>query len=166
MPSLIRFISLILNTSIEHLPIDARTRPISSTEVEGSIPIKRSSLSAICYRLSLLILAIPSKRVEPMASSRIRQLRRLLKALHASADFLPPAGYYANLLDDFDRLTGHSSEIECEGISERRTFWARNLNDQSPVHFSLKPTTGVDVDVITGVFDPSFDSSFFLNSQE
>ncbi|CAL1677467.1 unnamed protein product [Lasius platythorax] len=57
--------------------------------------------------------------VRSRRSGRIRQLRRLLKALHASADFLPPAGYYADLLDDFDKLTGHSSsEIECEVIYE------------------------------------------------
>ncbi|KMQ89301.1 hypothetical protein RF55_11081 [Lasius niger] len=52
-------------------------------------------------------------------SGRIRQLRRLLNALRASADFLPPAGYYADLLDDFDRLTGHPLELECKVVYEK-----------------------------------------------
>jgi hypothetical protein len=53
-------------------------------------------------------------------SGRIRQLRRLLKALHASADFLPPAGYYADLLEDFDRLAGYPNpRVECEILYEK-----------------------------------------------
>ncbi|CAL1672938.1 unnamed protein product [Lasius platythorax] len=59
--------------------------------------------------------------VRSQRSGRIRQLRRLIKSLHAVANFIPPAGYYADLLEDFNRLTGHSSapEIECEVIYER-----------------------------------------------
>jgi len=59
--------------------------------------------------------------VRSQRSGRIRQLRRLIKSLHAAATFIPPAGYYADLLQDFDRLTGHTAtpEIECEVIYER-----------------------------------------------
>lgn len=58
--------------------------------------------------------------VRSKRSGRVRQLRRLLKALHASADFLPPAGYYADLLDDFDRLRGYPPpEVEFEIVYEK-----------------------------------------------
>ncbi|CAL1677484.1 unnamed protein product [Lasius platythorax] len=60
--------------------------------------------------------------VRSQRSGRIRQIRRLLKALHAAAEFVPPTGYYADLLDDFDRLTGHAApevELECEIVYEK-----------------------------------------------